>query len=72
MAELEQELDQALFCRIHRSAIVKLERVQRLELNESGEYDVLLINGARLRLRRRYRKELQSRLWISRLARAER
>jgi two-component system LytT family response regulator len=65
MAELEQELDRDAFCRIHRSAIVKLEKVRRLELNESGEYDVLLSNGTRLRLSRRYRKQLQSRLGIS-------
>ena len=64
MAELEEELDGNAFCRIHRSAIVKLDRVQRLELNESGEYDVLLSNGTKLRLSRRYRKELQSRLRI--------
>ncbi|MBV9179679.1 MAG: response regulator transcription factor [Acidobacteria bacterium] len=64
MAELEQELDENTFCRIHRSAIVKLDKVRRLELNESGEYDVLLTNGTRLRLSRRYRKELQSRLRI--------
>lgn len=64
MAELEQELDQSAFCRIHRSAIVKLEKVRRLELNVSGEYDVLLTNGTRLRLSRRYRKELQSRMGI--------
>ena len=64
MAELEQELDRDTFCRIHRSAIVKLENVQRLELNESGEYDVLLGSGVRLRLSRRYRKQLQSRLNI--------
>jgi two-component system, LytTR family, response regulator len=64
MAELEQELDPAVFCRIHRSAIVKLGKVRRLELNESGEYDVVLINGARLRLSRRYRKTLQSRLRV--------
>jgi two-component system LytT family response regulator len=64
MAELEQESDQNAFCRIHRSAIVKLEKVQRLELNESGEYDVLLSNGSRLRLSRRYRKGLQARLGI--------
>ncbi len=65
MADLEQELDQDAFCRIHRSAIVKLAKVRRLELNESGEYDVLLSNGAKLRLSRRYRKELQSRLGIA-------
>ena len=62
MAELEQQLDENLFCRIHRSAIVKLDRVRRLEMNESGEYDVLLNDGTKLRLSRRYRKQLQSRM----------
>ena len=64
MAELEQDLDCNAYCRIHRSAIVKLEKVRRLELNESGEYDVLLSSGTRVRLSRRYRKEPQSRLGI--------
>jgi two-component system, LytTR family, response regulator len=62
MAELDEELDQSVFCRIHRSIIVKLDRVRGLKLNENGEYDVLLRNGTRLRLSRRYRKQLQSRL----------
>jgi two-component system, LytTR family, response regulator len=62
MAELDEELDQSVFCRIHRSIIVKLDRVRGLKLNETGEYDVLLHNGTRLRLSRRYRKQLQSRL----------
>jgi two-component system LytT family response regulator len=62
MAELDQELDQSVFCRIHRSTIVKLDRVRGLKLNENGDYDVLLHNGTRLRLSRRYRKQLQSRL----------
>jgi two-component system, LytTR family, response regulator len=62
MSEIDQELDPAVFCRIHRSTIVKLDRVRSLEPNRNGEYDVLLDNGARLRLSRRYRKQLQSRL----------
>ena len=62
MSELDRELDQTIFCRIHRSTIVKLDRVRALKLNENGEYDVLLDNGTRLRLSRRYRKQLQSRL----------
>ena len=49
MAGLEQELDPAAFCRIHRSTIVKLDRVRSLELNDSGEYEVLLRDGRRLR-----------------------
>jgi two-component system, LytTR family, response regulator len=64
MSELEQELDPASFCRIHRSAIVNLDRVRGLKLSEDGEYEVLLENGARLRLSRRYRKPLQSRLGV--------
>ena len=64
MAELDEELDQTVFCRIHRSTIVKLDRVRGLKLNESGEYDVLLEDGTKLRLSRRYKKELQSRLSV--------
>jgi two-component system, LytTR family, response regulator len=64
MGELERELDQNIFCRIHRSTIVRLDRVRSLKLNENGEYDVLLENGAVLRLSRSYRKQLQSMLSI--------
>jgi two-component system, LytTR family, response regulator len=62
MGELEQDLDQASFCRIHRSAIVNLDRVRELRFGRDGEYEVLLADGASLRLSRRYRKTLQSRL----------
>jgi two-component system LytT family response regulator len=64
LSELEQELDRAIFCRIHRSVIVNLDRVRALKLNDEGEYDVLLENGTRLRLSRRYRKPLQARLGV--------
>ncbi len=62
LAELEQELSESLFCRIHRSAIVNLDRVRGLELNQDGEYEVLLERGIRLRLSRRYRQQLESRM----------
>jgi two-component system LytT family response regulator len=62
MAELEQDLDPSVFCRIHRSTIVNLDRVRSLKLSEDGEYKVLLDNGALLRMSRRYSKQLQSRL----------
>ena len=64
MAELEQDLDPATFCRIHRSTIVNLERVRGLKLSEDGDYQVLLENGTELRMSRRYRKQLQSRLGV--------
>jgi len=62
LAELENELDERRFCRIHRSAIVNLDRVRALVSEEDGEYRVALQSGIRLRLSRTYRKELQSRL----------
>jgi two-component system LytT family response regulator len=62
LQELEHDLDERAFVRIHRSIIVNLERVRGLELQESGEYEVVLECEARLRLSRRYRKRLQDRL----------
>jgi two-component system LytT family response regulator len=62
LSDLDQELDQSMFCRIHRSTIVRLDRVRGLQLNDGGEHEVVLSDGTRLRLSRRYRKELQSRL----------
>lgn len=64
MNDVEEELDAEAFCRIHRSAIVNLERVRRLEVSEEGGTDVVLGDGTRLRLSRRYRKQLQGRLRI--------
>jgi two-component system, LytTR family, response regulator len=65
MAELEQDLDPNMFCRVHRSSIVNLERVQGLKLAEDGEYEIMLENGTRVRLSRRYRKHLETRLGLS-------
>lgn len=63
LSVLEQELGPT-FCRIHRSTIVNLDRVKALKLNQEGEYDVLLRSGTFLRISRRYRKHLQSRLGV--------
>ena len=62
MAELEQELDPHIFCRIHRSTIVNLRRVRALQVDAAGEYQVILDGGRKLRLSRRFRKDLQSRM----------
>jgi two-component system, LytTR family, response regulator len=64
MSELEQELDPAVFCRIHRSSIVNIAQVQTLKLNSEGEYEVVLNHGMRLRLSRRYRKQAQLQLGV--------
>jgi two-component system, LytTR family, response regulator len=62
LSELEQDLGDDKFVRIHRSTIVNLERIRGLELQPGGEYEVVLQSKARLRLSRRYRKRLQERL----------
>src|SRR5579872_5590291 len=64
MAELDRNLDRAVFCRIHRSTIVNLDRVRALNLNVDGDHDVLLNDGTRLRMSRKYRRELQTRLGL--------
>ena len=64
MADMEQELDPNVFCRIHRSTIVNLDRVQSLESTEDDEPIVVLEGGARLRMSRRYRKALQERVGV--------
>ena len=65
LSDLEQDLDPALFCRIHRSTIVNLQRIRGLKLGEDGEYTVQMQNGESLRLSRRYRKEVRARLGIN-------
>ena len=62
LLELERDLGDEQFIRIHRSTIVNLERVGGLELQDTGEYEVVLKSKVRLRLSRRYRKRLQDRL----------
>jgi len=59
MNEMESDLDPAQFCRIHRSTIVNLRRVYELRFDGEGEYEVVLQDGTRLRMSRRYRKELE-------------
>jgi two-component system, LytTR family, response regulator len=62
LSELEHDLGDAMFIRIHRSIVVNLERISGLELQTGGEYEVVLKSKIRLRLSRRYRKRLQYRM----------
>lgn len=64
LSDLEKELDGQGFCRVHRSALVNLDRVRGLATDEEGEYQVELTCGARLRLSRSYRKQVQERLGL--------
>jgi two-component system LytT family response regulator len=60
MAAMEQRLDPGAFVRIHRSAIVNASRIKELRPYSSREYAVILRDGTRLRLSRRYRDRLRS------------
>ncbi|HKE94730.1 MAG TPA: LytTR family DNA-binding domain-containing protein [Povalibacter sp.] len=62
LSELERDLGEEQFVRIHRSIIVNLDRIRGLELQSSGEYEVVLKSRVRLRLSRRFRKKLQDRI----------
>jgi two-component system LytT family response regulator len=62
MKDFERKLDPRHFARIHRSAIVNLDRVRELQPYFHGEYVVLLQDGTRLRLSRRRREQLERQL----------
>jgi two-component system LytT family response regulator len=60
--ELERDLGDERFIRIHRSIIVNLDRIRGLELQDGGDYEVVLKSKVRLHLSRRFRKRLQDRM----------
>jgi len=62
MSELVSDLSEDIFCRIHRSTIVNLRRVAEISFDRDGEHEVVLLDGTRVRMSRRYYKELKSRL----------
>jgi two-component system LytT family response regulator len=59
LEELQQDLDESKFVRIHRSIIVNRDKVRGIELQRGGEYEVVLTSRVRLRLSRRFRKRFQ-------------
>ncbi len=62
LLDLEQDLGGERFSRIHRSVIVNLDRIQGLEVQNGGEYEVVLKSKVRLQLSRRFRKTLEERM----------
>ena len=60
--ELAERLDPVRFVRVHRSAIVNIESILRLEPISHGEFEVILKDGSRPRISRTYRGQLEKRL----------
>ena len=59
LAELESSLDPRRFFRIHRSALVNLERIHHFEHWSHGDYLVALTDGTELRLSRSRRAAIE-------------
>ena len=59
LRSLEQRLDPTRFARVHRSSIVNLDRVSRMDLWGAGDYVVLLKDGTKLKLSRWYRSRIE-------------
>ena len=54
MKQAEDELDPAKFVRVHRSAIVAIDRILTVRTHESGGHVIELKGGAQLRSSRQY------------------
>lgn len=66
MQTLEDRLDPNEFFRIHRSAIVRIDRIETLLRSSGGDYAVRLRNGAELSVSRSRREELEAKIGMSR------
>jgi len=56
---LEQKLDPRNFARVHKSSIVNLNKVKELEQWFTGDYEILLNNGEKIKMSRNYREVLE-------------
>jgi two-component system LytT family response regulator len=61
MAELEASLDVRRFVRVHRGAIVNLERVREVRSLFHGDSELVLADGTQVRLSRTRRAEFEKR-----------
>lgn len=59
ISRLEAELDAKRFIRIHRSTIVRQDRIRQIETSFQGDYVVTLRDGTRLPAGRTYRQAIQ-------------
>ncbi len=59
IAAVELRLALSGFVRIHRSALVNVERVRELRPLDKGEYTVVLVDGTELKLTRNFRASVE-------------
>lgn len=64
LSDLEDKLDPSEFARIHRSAIVRLDRVKSLVARRNGDCDVHLADGSKLLMSRNHGDAVKRRLGL--------
>lgn len=62
LRSMEERLARYGFCRIHRSVLVKLRCIRELVAKDSGDHELILHDGTRLRVSRSYRDALYAAL----------
>jgi len=62
LSDLERQLDPRGFFRLHRSAMVNLDRVRRIETDKNGDASVVLADGNKLKVARSRRAALEDAL----------
>lgn len=60
LADLERRLGPSDFVRVHRSTMVRLGMIARLERTAANRYSVVLTNGVELRVSRAHRRAVES------------
>ena len=58
LTAMETQLDPAKFVRIHRSAMVNIERIKEMQPLFHGEYSLLIGDKTKLTLSRKYKDKL--------------
>ncbi len=56
LKELSQVLDPSVFIRVHRSSIVNINFIRKVESRGNGDYDAILSDGSKVRLSRHFRQ----------------
>ena len=62
LADLLQRLDPRAFVRIHRSVLVRLDRIKTIVARRNGDADLVLRDGCKLLLSRTFRDDLRAKL----------
>ncbi len=64
LAEMEARLPESRFLRVHRGAIVNVDRMRELQPSTHGDFKILLRDGAMVPMSRRFRSQVQERLGV--------